>query len=129
MVEIALKRFKDFLNDTPEYTKFAKRIKPEQINKDMVEAFTEYLQSRSVGEGAKSIYARFKKVIKYAIEHDAMLKNPCTGIVIKADEQQLKKEVLSQEEIQRLIETHYETSAKLIVQDLLISSYFCSFIV
>ena len=108
MVEIALKRFVDFLNDTPEYKKYAKRIKPEQITKDMVEAFTEYLQGRSVGEGAKSIYARFKKVIKYAIEHDAMIKNPCTGITIKVDEQQLKKEVLSQEEIQALIATHYD---------------------
>ncbi len=74
----------------------------------MVEAFTEYLQGRSVGEGAKSIYARFKKVIKYAIEHDAMLKNPCTGITIKVDDQQLRKEVLSPEEIQQLIATHYE---------------------
>ena len=108
MVEMALNRFKDFLKATPEYSKFANRIKPEQINKDMVEAFTEYLQSRSIGEGAKSIYARFKKVIKYAIEHDAMQKNPCTGIVIKVDEQQLKKEVLSQEEIQQLIATHYD---------------------
>lgn len=108
MVEIALKRFIDFLNDTPDYKKYAKKIKPEQITKDMVEAFTEYLQSRSVGEGAKSIYARFKKVIKYAIEHDAMLKNPCTGITIKIDDQQLRKEVLSPEEIQQLIATHYE---------------------
>lgn len=108
MVEIALKRFKDFLNDTQEYNKFAKRIKPEQITKDMVEAFTEYLQSRSVGEGAKSIYARFKKVIKYAIEHDVLLKNPCTGIVIKVDDQILRKEVLSLEEIQQLIAIHYE---------------------
>ena len=108
MVEIALKRFKDFLNDTTEYNKYAKKIKPEQITKDMVEAFTEYLQSRSVGEGAKSIYARFKKVIKYAIEHDAMLKNPCMGITIKADDQQLRKEILSPEEIQQLIDTHYE---------------------
>ena len=108
MVEIALKRFIDFLNDTPEYKKYAKKIKPEQITKDMVEAFTEYLQGRSVGEGAKSIYARFKKVIKYAIEHDAMLKNPCTGITIKVDDQQLRKEVLSPEEIQQLIATHYE---------------------
>lgn len=108
MVEIAIKRFIDFLNDTPEYNKYAKKIKPEQITKDMVEAFTEYLQGRSVGEGAKSIYARFKKVVKYAIEHDAMLKNPCTGITIKVDEQQLKKEVLSPEEIQQLIATHYE---------------------
>lgn len=108
MVEIALKRFIDFLNDTPEYKKYAKKIKPEQITKDMVEAFTEYLQGRSVGEGAKSIYARFKKVIKYAIERDAMLKNPCTGITIKVDDQQLRKEVLSPEEIQQLIATHYE---------------------
>lgn len=108
MVDIALKRFKDFLNDTTEYNKYAKKIKPEQITKDMVEAFTEYLQSRSVGEGAKSIYARFKKVIKYAIEHDAMLKNPCMGITIKADDQQLRKEILSPEEIQQLIDTHYE---------------------
>ena len=108
MVEIALKRFIDFLNDTPEYKKYAKKIKPEQITKDMVEAFTEYLQGRSVGEGAKSIYARFKKVIKYAIEHDTMLKNPCTGITIKVDDQQLRKEVLSPEEIQQLIATHYE---------------------
>lgn len=108
MVEIALKRFVDFLNDTPEYKKFAKRIKPEQISKDMVEAFTEYLQSRSVGEGAKSIYARFKKVIKYAIEHDVMTKNPCTGIIIKVDDQILRKEVLSLDEVQQLIATHYE---------------------
>ncbi len=108
MVVIALKRFRDFLHDTPEYNKFEKRIKPEQITKDMVEAYTEYLQSRSVGEGAKSIYARFKKVVKYAVEHDVMLKNPCNGVVIKVDEQILKKEVLSPEEIQRLIATHYD---------------------
>lgn len=96
------------MNETPEYNKFAKKIKPEQITKDMVEAYTEYLQSRSVGEGAKSIYARFKKVVKYAIEHDVMIKNPCMGVVIKVDEQQLKKDVLSLEEIQLLVKTHYE---------------------
>lgn len=108
MVEIALHRFKDFLHDTPEFNKFEKRIKPEQITKDMVEAYTEYLQTRSVGEGAKSIYARFKKVVKYAVEHDVILKNPCNGIVIKVDEQTLKKEVLSPEEIQMLVATHYD---------------------
>ena len=35
----------------------------------------DYLQSRSVGEGAKSIYQRFKKVIRYTIEHDVILKD------------------------------------------------------
>ena len=37
--------------------------------------FVDYLQSRSVGEGAKSIYQRFKKVIRYAIEQGVILKD------------------------------------------------------
>lgn len=108
MVQIALQRFKDFLNETPEYKKYANSIKPEQLSKDLILAYTEYLQSRSIGEGAKSIYQRFKKVIKFAIEHDVMTKNPCTGIVIKVDDQILRKDVLSLEEEQTLIKTHYE---------------------
>lgn len=111
MVQIALQRFKDFLRDTPEYNVFVHGIKPDQLSKDMMLAFTEYLQSRSVGEGAKSIYSRFKKVIKYAIEHDVMVKNPCNGIVIKADDNQLRKEILSPEEIQQLAATHYENES------------------
>ena len=107
MLRIALQRFKDFLNDTPEYTRFAKGIKPEQMDKDMMIAFTEYLQSRSKGEGAKSIYQRFKKVIKYAIEHDVMTKNPCNGVSIKIDDQILRKDVLSLDEEKALINTHY----------------------
>ena len=58
--------FIDFLNATPEYSKFAKRVKPEQISKDRIVAFTEYLQHRFVGEGAHTLYARFKKIIKAA---------------------------------------------------------------
>jgi integrase len=45
----------------------------------MMLLFGEFLQSKSTGEGAKSIYQRFKKFIKYAIEHDIMIKNPCAG--------------------------------------------------
>ena len=108
MMKIALQRFRDFLDETPEYSRFVKSIKPEQLNKDMMVAFTEYLQSRSIGEGAKSIYQRFKKVVKYAIEHDIMIKNPCTGVTIKADDQILRKDVLSLEDEQALINTHYE---------------------
>ena len=107
VVQMAYNRFVDFLNATSEYQMYAKVLKPEHITKDMVEAFTEYLQTRSVGEGAKSVYKRFKKVVKYAVEHDVMLKNPCNGIVIKIDEQLLRKDVLSPEEMKRLIETHY----------------------
>jgi site-specific recombinase XerD len=106
MVQIALNRFRDFLNQ--EYPIYSKSIKPEQLNKDMIISFVEYLQSRSIGEGAKSIYQRFKKVIGYAIEHDIMIKNPCNGVICKVDDQALRKDVLSIEEVQKLIGTTYE---------------------
>lgn len=66
-------------------------IKPELITKEMMEQFVAYLQSRSVGEGAKSIYQRFKKVIRYAIDHDVMLKDPCKSVTCKVDSQMLRK--------------------------------------
>lgn len=107
MMEIALSRFKDFLQETPEYIKFKDCIKPNQLTKDMMLVFTEYLQSRGKGEGPRGIFQRFKKVIKYAVEHDDMRKDPTTGISIKVDDGVLRKDILSIDEIQRLLATHY----------------------
>lgn len=67
--------------------------------------FTEYLQTRSRGEGAKTLFARFKKVVKYAVEHGEMKKDPCKGVVIKVDEQILRKAILSTDEVLQLINT------------------------
>ena len=106
MVQIALSRFKDFLKE--KYTMNECSIKPELITKEMMEQFVAYLQSRSVGEGAKSIYQRFKKAIRYAIEHDIMLKDPCKDITCKVDSQMLRKDVLSPEEVQKLMACHYD---------------------
>lgn len=106
MIKIALNRFKDFLKE--HYPLYEFSIKPDLITKEMMERFVEYLQSRSVGEGAKSIYQRFKKVVRYAIDHEMMLKDPCKGVVCKVDEQILRKDVLSMDEIQSLIQCHYD---------------------
>lgn len=107
-LKVAYNRFKDFLKDEPQYNIYKDFIKPQQLTKDMMRLFVEYLQSRSVGEGAKTIYQRFKKVINYAIEQDLILKNPCTGVVCKADDSTLRKDILSMEEIKQLIQTEYK---------------------
>lgn len=112
VIQMALNRFKSFLVDTPEYTIFKDSIKPNQIDNDMIEAFVEYLQHTSTGEGAKTVYQRFKKVIRYAVANDVMRKNPCINkqgqnITIKVDEGALVKDVLSPDEVKRLIDTHY----------------------
>ena len=103
MIKMAMERFKSFLAETPKYKINSKVIRPEQIDRDMVLAFTEYLQQRSKGEGARSCFQRFKKVVSYAVEHEDMKKNPCTGISIKIDENVLRKDVLSLDEIKTLV--------------------------
>jgi site-specific recombinase XerD len=113
MIRIALHRFQDFLRDTAEYKKFQKHITPQQISRDMMMAFTEYLQSRSVGEGARSLFARFKKVYKSCgVKYKFNYQEPFTDadgktISIKVDDNQLKKEILSLDEIAQLAATHY----------------------
>lgn len=84
------------------------KLKPQQLTKDVVAAFTDYLQLRFKGEGAHTLYARFKKIIKAAVEADIIPKNPTTGVVIKIDNGAIKKDILSIDEIQQLISTHYE---------------------
>lgn len=106
MMKGVLVRFIDFLKI--EYPQYSTYLKPEQITKDMVSLFVEYLQSRSKGEGALDYYSKFKKVINYAVDNDVIAKNPCKGVVCKCDKQVLRKDVLSLDEMQALISTHYD---------------------
>lgn len=113
MIELALSRFQDFLRDTEEYSVYQDRITPRQITPEMMMTFTEYLQSRSVGEGAKGIFERFKKVykscgVKYGFDfHKPFTDADGKTISIRVDNNLLRKEILSLEEIAQLAATHY----------------------
>ncbi len=120
-IKLALKRFRDFL--TQEHPKYVDFITPEQIDADMIRAFVAYLQARSYGSGAHTLYERFKKVAKYAYEHGIFKQNPCTGIVCAVDKQILLKDILSIEEIQRLIDTENYGENKNIRRAFLISLF------
>lgn len=103
-VRRALKQFRLFLDE--EYPIYKTSIKADQINTEMIEKFVIFLESRFSGEGPHTVYQRFKKVIKHAINKEVMSKNPCT-VTCKIDDQMLKKDVLSIEEVQKLISTTY----------------------
>ncbi len=105
MIKGAMCRFIDFLKE--EYPLYATSITPRQIDKDMIEKFVEYLKSRGKGEGAHSYFCRFKKIIKNAEEKGLFKENPCKKVVFKADKNALKKEILTIEEMERLINTTY----------------------
>lgn len=105
MIKASFGRFKDFLAE--QYPRYRTNIKPEQIDKNMIIKFVEYLESKSTGEGALTFYKRFKKVIKYAVDNGVIAKNPCAGVTCSVDENALTKDILSVEELQKLIGTHY----------------------
>lgn len=106
MIKAAQKRFADFI--ALEYPLYKNNISPEKITSDMMRHFVEYLQSTSKGEGALTHWKRWKKIVKAAVKKDILRKNPCEDIVFKADEEALKKDILSMEEIRQLISTTYK---------------------
>ncbi len=124
MIEMAHRRFRAFLSETPAYMMYDRIIRPQQLTKEMMLAFVEYLKAHGKGEGPQSVFQRFKKVIAYAVEKEILSKNPCMGITIKVDEKTLKKEILSPEEIERLMATHYANENP-VIQRAFLFSLFC----
>ncbi len=104
MIRIARNRFHDFLSSKHVDPRL---LIPEAITHQMMKDFADYLQSRSVGEGAKSILQRFKKVVRACVAQGYIHEDPCKGVSCIVDDQVLKKDVLSTEEIELLISTHY----------------------
>ncbi len=105
-IRMAYNRFVGFLSGTPAYRSLAKGIRPSQIDRDMMLSFADYLREHSVGNGARSVFDRFRKVVRHAIDHDVFRKDPCSGISIRTDTA-LTKEILSPDELRSLATTPY----------------------
>lgn len=104
---IVLKSFKAFIANSKRYNCLAHCLTLQEVSKAMVKDFAEHLQNTHRGGGAKSYFADFKQVINFAYKQELINKNPCEGVCIRVyDEQQ--KEILSEDEITRLSETHYK---------------------
>lgn len=116
-VRQSLHRFEAYLQDchpsmVHKFTRDGKEIctyslSAKGLNKKLIEGFIEYLKEHSAGSGALTTYKRFKKVCKYAYEQKWINSNPCEGLTIKKEKDTLSKDVLTADEITRLLGTHY----------------------
>ena len=104
----AKESFREFMGSTPEYEHLKDYMRPEQVTKDVITAYVEYLKANLNGETPHTYYARFKKFINWLIDKEIITKNPTKGIRIIVDSETLKKDVLSFEEIRKLIGTSYD---------------------
>lgn len=108
-VKRGLKYFVEYLGGIRKYRHLTRRLECGKITKAMIEGYASYLLNRFKGEGPHTTFARFKKVLKRAVEDGVITRNPCDGVTIKCDTGQLKKDTLTQEEITTLIQTHYKS--------------------
>ncbi|WP_283685358.1 site-specific integrase [Dysgonomonas sp. Marseille-Q5470] len=108
MIVGAFERFKAFIEKENPHRKH--KMKFDELTPDIIRGYVAYLQDNSVGEGALGYYQRFKKVITHAVDKGTILRSPCNGIRCIVDENSLKKDVLSLDEIQVLAQTPYQNT-------------------
>lgn len=99
-----LKRFTTFLEIEKKKGLTFDNLKPL-----LIEDFIDYLQENSTGEGARSYYARFKKMLKNAFRKGIMQFNVLDKVEGKATGKAKKKDILTLDEIKLLAATHTES--------------------
>ena len=100
-----LNRFNDFLKEN-------KRVGLTfgNLTALLIEDFIDYLQSKSTGEGAKSYYNRFKKMLKTAFRKKFMKDNILDEVERKVKGKAKKKDTLTLEDIKILASTPIESN-------------------
>ena len=96
---------------TNRFIAYLKKInKPEltfnNLDALLIESFIEYLEATSEGEGARSYYKRFQKMIRNAYRRKLMRTNVLDFVEKKVTGTAKKKDVLTIEEIKLLHKTH-----------------------
>ena len=112
VLEGALKNFKDFIKE--EYPQLANRIEPKNLSQQMMKRFAHYIEDIHTGEGIRTYWQRFKRLINYAVGQKVIKESPCLGIKIATANDILGKDILSKEELQTLFATHYEKESQTI---------------
>lgn len=101
-------RFIKYLNSIPRFQRYTTFIRFENVSNEIAVGFAEWLKGICAGEGARKSFFYFKKACAMAIEEGLMKKDPCKGIVIRCDTNVLTKDILTKEEIERLLCTRYK---------------------
>lgn len=100
MIKMAYSRFQRFLEES--YPHYLQALPTKNVTPRMISQFVDFLRKHSKGEGASTVYCRFKKIIKQLTREHLFRDNPCEGISCPA-EKGLTKDILSMDEVGMLV--------------------------
>lgn len=82
-------------------------LKAALLTAEMVGDFADYLKNRGTGEGPRIYFRHFKRVVTMAFEQGLLHNNPCRGVTVGRNNRSQEREILTPDEITRLLATHY----------------------
>ncbi len=100
LVRYSLEKFKIFLGKD--------KLPAKNVTPQLCEKFAEFLKNPDNGLNGETPYnywTKYKKVLKDAVKEGIIRKNPCEGIIVRRITGQLKKEILTKDELQALANT------------------------
>lgn len=100
-------QFIAYLKSKRKYRHLTTKLDINNITPEMIEGYAKYLSEKFKGEGAHTVFARFKKVFKRAVYKGLINRNPCQEVIIKCNSGLVIKETLTPEEIEILRSTHF----------------------
>ena len=80
----------------------------------MMQQFAHYIENVHTGEGIRTYWQRFKRLINNAVDKGVIKKSPCLGIKVVNTSDMLGKDILSREELTKLFATHYDKESDVI---------------
>lgn len=104
----AIKDFRTFLATDSVFRFIGKTLPFERLTPSMMERFARWMEQKHNGGGCKTYYGMFNTVLNKAVREELIAKNPCVGIRVRGGEDVLVKDILTEEEISRLIATPYD---------------------
>jgi len=116
-IEGAKNRFKAFLEN-----KKLSSLTFGNLTPLLIEEFISYLESKSEGEGAKSYYGRFRKMINNAYKSRILKENILDFVSKSPKGEAIEKDTLTTEELQILLNTPFKNKYKDIKNAFLLAS-------
>jgi len=110
VIKSAINKFKAFIVDN--YPNLKDDIKSEQLSKGIMEEFRDHLLDTCMGSGSISAWRRFKKVMKAATEAKILRANPCDDVKMSVDDDEITKDILSEDEMEKMITTKVDGQNK-----------------
>lgn len=112
LLRSALQNFQRYVSE--EHPQFASRIEAKNLTRELMQGFAHFIEDTHKGEGVRTYWQRFKRLVNYAVEKKVIRESPCKGIKVASTNDILSKDILSRDELQKLFATHYEKESETI---------------